>query len=329
MANKKHVELLKQGVDTWNAWRKANPGTQPDLESADLASGQFEHIDFSGARLLWSKLCKADLRKANLRGAHLSSANLTDADLRQADLSTTRIHRANLARTLLHWSDFRAAYLAESDFTEAVLWETVFSDTNLTDAKGLDSCMHVGPSTVDHRTVVISKGLPKSFLVACGYPAKLADCLVETNPVSFFYRSFISYSSADTAFVHKLYNDLLNNGVNCWLDSEELTPGVRLWDALAKELAQTQRVILVCSTSSLSSPWVEDEVNKTFSEERKRKYDLIVPLRIDRSILDTAEPWAEKLRDSRYIADFSMWEDSSQYGRSLEKLLQALRLPSS
>ena len=36
MANDEHVAILKQGVDAWNAWRRANLGTRPDLSGADL-----------------------------------------------------------------------------------------------------------------------------------------------------------------------------------------------------------------------------------------------------------------------------------------------------
>jgi uncharacterized protein YjbI with pentapeptide repeats len=60
---------------------------------------------------------------AELMQADLSAANLSGADLRMADLS-----RAHLS-------------------------ETIFGNSNLTDAKGLDTCDHEGPSTVDHRTL--------------------------------------------------------------------------------------------------------------------------------------------------------------------------------
>jgi len=36
MANRKHVAQLKQGVDAWNQWRRANPKIRPNLFRADL-----------------------------------------------------------------------------------------------------------------------------------------------------------------------------------------------------------------------------------------------------------------------------------------------------
>src|SRR3954453_9350085 len=79
MANKKHVALLKQGAEAWNAWRREHPTICPDL---------------FGASLFGADLSNADLREANLRGADLSYA-----DLRGADLIPTRTERHALAQS--------------------------------------------------------------------------------------------------------------------------------------------------------------------------------------------------------------------------------------
>jgi pentapeptide repeat protein len=54
MANDEHVAILKQGVDSWNAWRGENPEITPYLGAANLSL--------------------ADLSRANLHGANLSEA---------------------------------------------------------------------------------------------------------------------------------------------------------------------------------------------------------------------------------------------------------------
>ncbi|MBZ0286079.1 MAG: pentapeptide repeat-containing protein, partial [Anaerolineae bacterium] len=74
MANPEHVAILKQGVETWNAWREvtwreANHSVIPDLSEAD----------FSGT----------DLAKANLSGAILTNTIFTEADLEGAYLIKT------------------------------------------------------------------------------------------------------------------------------------------------------------------------------------------------------------------------------------------------
>jgi hypothetical protein len=46
MADKKHVTLLKQGVEVWNKWQKDNPNIVPDLRGAHLS-----YVDLRGANL--------------------------------------------------------------------------------------------------------------------------------------------------------------------------------------------------------------------------------------------------------------------------------------
>ena len=48
---------------------------------------------------------------------------------------------------------------------------------------------------------------------------------------------------------------------------------------------------------SIASEWAEDEVNKAYAEERSRKETVLFPIRIDNTVIATAEPWAVKLRD--------------------------------
>ena len=36
MANPEHLQILEQGVETWNAWREQNESIKPDLREALL-----------------------------------------------------------------------------------------------------------------------------------------------------------------------------------------------------------------------------------------------------------------------------------------------------
>jgi hypothetical protein len=47
MANPKHLEILKQGVETWNEWRKSRQHEFPDLSGAELV-----RTSLSGASLV-------------------------------------------------------------------------------------------------------------------------------------------------------------------------------------------------------------------------------------------------------------------------------------
>jgi len=82
MANQEHLDILKQGVDIWNQWRKEHPDiTDPDLSGANLIDA-----DLSGANLSHANLNFANLSLANLNHAKLSNTNLDGADIDQEQL---------------------------------------------------------------------------------------------------------------------------------------------------------------------------------------------------------------------------------------------------
>jgi uncharacterized protein YjbI with pentapeptide repeats len=45
MANQEHLAILRQGVEAWNAWWKANPYGTPDLQGADLQGADLQGAD--------------------------------------------------------------------------------------------------------------------------------------------------------------------------------------------------------------------------------------------------------------------------------------------
>ena len=84
MATPEHLEILKQGVETWNSWRKKNPSIRPDLSEAQLDSETLYVLNLSGADLRG-----ANLRRKDLLGADVSGADLAGADLSGANLDLT------------------------------------------------------------------------------------------------------------------------------------------------------------------------------------------------------------------------------------------------
>ncbi len=51
MANPKHLDVCKQGVEAWNRWREDNPETQPDLSDAELRGIELREANFGDANL--------------------------------------------------------------------------------------------------------------------------------------------------------------------------------------------------------------------------------------------------------------------------------------
>jgi hypothetical protein len=321
MADKEQVVLLKQGWRGWNEWRRKNPGIRPDLTQADLTGA-----DLSGAHLTQADLTGADLSVTRLIQAHLIQADLTGADLNTADLSMAHLIQADLTGANLSGAHLIWAHLMEADLSGAHLLETVFGDTDLTAAKGLDSCKHKGPSTIDYRTLVRSWPLPLAFLRGCGLPDPLINYLLSLlNEPTQFYSCFISHSSKDHEFADRLYADLWNKGVLCWFAPEDLKIGDRFRVRIDESIRTHDKLLLILSEHSVSSEWVEKEVETAMEKEREDKRTILFPVRLDNVVMESKTGWAADVRRTRHIGDFTGWKDHDDYQKGFTRLLRDLK----
>jgi TIR domain len=193
----------------------------------------------------------------------------------------------------------------------------------------LETCRHLAPSIIDHRTLERSGHLPLVFLRGVGLPDKFIDYLPSLlNHALKHYSCFISYSTKDDDFAKRIHTDLQNSGVRCWFAPHDMPVGAKIWDAIDEEIKLRDKLLLILSRNAIDSNWVEDEVQKAFAEERERKQPVLFPIRIDDTVMETPEPWARKLRDQRSIGDFRYWKDHDAYKDSFERVVRALTIKS-
>ena len=161
MPNEGHLQILIQGMEVWNTWRREQPDIEPDLTGVNLSDAYLSAVDFScvdlsGADIAdaWfsdavfkgANLSKAEARQANFMNANLSGAILRDATLAsafmpkvmfsKADLSGANLNRANLEDADFSGATMRGTLLREATLfrarlCEADLREAQFSDANL------------------------------------------------------------------------------------------------------------------------------------------------------------------------------------------------------
>jgi uncharacterized protein YjbI with pentapeptide repeats len=295
MANPEHLQILQQGVKVWNEWREDYRGISLDLDEADLSGEDLSGVNLSGATLFRGNLSQSRLIDSNISSTNLCGANLTGADLSRANVSKL-------------W-----------------LYETVFSDTNLTDVRGLETCVHHGPSTLDHRTLVRSGPLPLAFLRGCGLPEALIDYLPSLLNQPFqFYSCFISYTSKDEAFAKRLYADLQNKGVRCWFAPEDMKIGDRLRPQIDETIHVYDKLLLVLSKTSVASQWVEQEVETALARERQQGTTILFPVRIDNAVMALETGWPALIRNTRNIGDFRRWKTHDVYQKAFTRLLRDL-----
>lgn len=137
MANEEHVALLRQGVETWNTWRRTYSGKfPPDLAGTDLRGMDLDEADLhevylidtdlhggilSGANLRYADLSGANLHGADLNGADLHEASLFGANLSEADLSAASLHGTVLGHATLSHANLRGASLVQASLKAADL----------------------------------------------------------------------------------------------------------------------------------------------------------------------------------------------------------------
>ena len=119
------LELLKSGVEKFNAYRKENPEWDPELCDENLSDADLREVNLSGAHLVQADLCRADLRGANLFRASMSGTDLIGADLRGAnlcgvELCYANLHEANLCGVDLKEVNLEGAILHRTDLDKVV-----------------------------------------------------------------------------------------------------------------------------------------------------------------------------------------------------------------
>ncbi len=147
MAQKKYIELLNSGRDSWNYWMnhhypkggrvfEADNVSQalaqvsdPDLSGYDLANRNlkgydFRYTDFSGANLTQTILSATNLYKANLKGANLRRSKLDyvkaiNADFSKADCSEINLSNSYLVKALFVETNLISANVSSSDLTRS------------------------------------------------------------------------------------------------------------------------------------------------------------------------------------------------------------------
>ena len=147
-----------------------------------------------------------------------------------------------------------------------------------------------------------------------------------------FYSCFISYNHVDKPFARRLYDTLQRRGIQCWLDEKHMFPGDDIHDSIDHGIHVWDKVLLVCSKNSLTSGWVDQEIEKAFAKERalmkqrEKKVQALIPLDLDGYLFDGWTSGKATQLLSRLVADFIGWESShAKFEETIERVVGALR----
>ncbi len=263
-------------------------------------------------------LTKVNLCNTNLQSSLLQYADFTEADLIGANLSGTDLYSVN----------FNNANLTNANFTDASIGWTTFAKSNLSRVIGLETVKHSYPSSIGIEVLYISGGqIPEVFLRGCGMPEEFITYArsLTTTPIE-FYSCFISYSSKDQEFAERLYADLQAKGVRVWFAPHDLPIGARIRPAIDESIHLHDKLLLVLSKHSVSSQWVEQEVETALAKEREQEgRTVLFPIRIDDAVMESKAGWPTLLKNTRNVGDFTRWKEHDSYWRAFDRLLRDLK----
>jgi uncharacterized protein YjbI with pentapeptide repeats len=153
MANQEHLNILKQGAEVWNKWRKENPAIEPDLSNIDLEReaptalsyidfGQFNDDDLDFDFLAFCNLtlsdyvskfsgCALGLSEVDFHGVNFNSSsmgylrlvdiNFRNANLKDAELTEAFLYRVDLAEAILSGANLDKSVIYETSLIESII----------------------------------------------------------------------------------------------------------------------------------------------------------------------------------------------------------------
>ena len=321
MANPEHLEVLKQGVEAWNHWMETDEGD----DDPDLSGAVFTDVDLSGADFNCARIKDAAFTGSRLDGVNFSHANLDGVNFHGASLAGCYFGEAMLGSV-----NFSQAELSGADFSYARLAWCTFAENDLSGVLGLEAVMHTGPCSVGVDTIYLSQGrIPEVFLRGCGLPesfiARIQALVAAMQPIQ-FYSCFISYSSRDQEFAERLHADLQAKGVRVWFAPHDMKIGAKIRPAIDESIRLHDKLLLVLSEASVSSQWVEQEVETALAREREPGGGTVLfPVRIDDAVMESKAGWPVLLKNTRNVGDFTRWKKHDSYQRAFERLLRDLK----
>jgi len=125
---------------------------------------------------------------------------------------------------------------------------------------------------------------------------------------------FLSHTAADKPFVRRLARDLDSHGVRYWLDEAEIKIGESLIEKIRTGIDEVDYVAVILSARSVSSSWVQREVDVAMNQEIQGKKLKVLPIMYENCELPG-------FLLGKLYADFT---EESKYAEAFRRLIESL-----
>jgi hypothetical protein len=301
------------------------------LESVQASGSSFTRADLTLAQLRGSDFRSANLSEALLTDANLCGANFERAALDDADLIGAELAGASFRSAGLRGANLRDAHLDGADFSDARFAFTVLAASDLSRARGLESVIHEGPSTVGIDAFLLSRGeIADAFLSGIGLSPLTIEYLkavaAAEEGMLVGDALFLLFSDADRARARRIraYLRMHRHQAWYWQQLGELTgqhnPGLK------HRVRFHDRLIVLCSAACANDRGIDEPLARALDLEKVERRRIVFAVRLEDSPASTSTLDLE-LAD-RFVADFrgADWDDPADgiFRRELERLLSRL-----
>jgi uncharacterized protein YjbI with pentapeptide repeats len=310
-----------------------------DLQHIDFTDYNFISVDFCGSKFNRSNFFNVRFSRAvtmrsrfdncSFRNCRFFSCELGDASFRHCDFSHAELNgesygadfsKSKFEKCILSGS-YHNGIFEGADFDGAYVFGANFVNTNLSNIANLTRSHVYSPISIDLRTLKLSGKLPKQFHIGAGFSGsdidKLKDDILRRRKTTVF----LSHSSKDERIVSLLAADLEKRGLDVWYAPRDLKIGAKTRTELDTAVSSVDKLIVILSKNSISSDWVEQEVENALEIERKTRKSFLIPVMIDDKVMKSRAGWAAYLRRTKNIGRLSSMKRDESYFKFLHRLL--------
>ena len=154
--------------------------------------------------------------------------------------------------------------------------------------------------------------------------------VIAKNAGDAYHSVFLSYGGPDEPMARRFFETFKRWGIRCFFFPVSAEPGKRLHRTMDEGVNEYDRVVLLCSRSSLERPGVLNEIERILSREAAEGgTEHVIPVALDDHVFSAWKPsrddLARQMRD-RVVADFRQAIDNTaEFRTQFSRLLTALK----